>query len=86
MQNLNLNWIAKPSLIYQKSYFFYLTGCVPGMFGNNCVENCSSTCGDPGVCDKVNGHCYGSCLPGWEGDMCENGKYVCKIHMYPITN
>ena len=56
------------------------------MFGTNCVENCSMTCGDPGVCDKVTGHCNGSCLPGWEGDMCENGKYVCKIHRYPITN
>ena len=37
------------------------------------------TCGDPGVCDKVTGHCNGSCLPGWEGDMCQNGNILYKI-------
>ena len=58
---------------------FYLAECAAGLFGNNCVENCSMTCGDPGVCDKVTGHCNGSCLAGWEGNMCQNGKYVCKI-------
>ena len=82
MQRLNLNWKAKPSLIYTKKWFFYLTECVAGMFGTNCVENCSMTCGDPGVCDKVTGHCNGSCLAGWEGDMCQNGKCVCKLYMY----
>ena len=37
------------------------------------------TCGDPGVCDKVTGHCNGSCLPGWEGNMCQNGNNLYKI-------
>ena len=37
------------------------------------------TCGDPGVCDKVTGHCNGSCLPGWEGKMCQNGNDLYKI-------
>ena len=59
------------------------------MYGNDCAEKCSMTCGDPGVCDKVTGHCNGSCLPGWEGYMCQNGnnldlnncsfKYACTI-------
>ena len=53
---------------------FCFTECSPGVFGKDCVENCSMTCGDPGICDKVTGHCYGSCLPGWEGDMCQNGN------------
>ena len=69
---------------------FYLTECVAGLFGKNCVGNCSMTCGDPGVCDKVTGHCNGSCLAGWEGDMCENGKHVYKlyiyIYIYPFSN
>ena len=67
-------------------HFFYLTECDAGLFGKNCVENCSMTCGDPGVCDKETGHCNGSCLAGWEGDMCQNGKYVCKLYMHPISN
>ena len=54
------------------------TECPDGLFGKNCVKNCSMTCGDPGVCDKVTGHCNGSCLPGWEGDMCQNGNYLYK--------
>ena len=49
------------------------------MFGQDCVENCSMKCGDPGVCDKVTGHCNGRCLPGWEGNMCQKGNYVYKI-------
>ena len=44
------------------------------------------TCGDHGVCDKVTGHCNGSCLPGWEGNMCQNGINVCKLYMYLISN
>ena len=50
--------------------------CAVGLFGNNCSKNCSQTCGNPGVCHKVTGHCNGSCMAGWEGDMCENGKYM----------
>ena len=65
---------------------FYLTECVAGLFGKKCVGNCSMTCGDPGLCDKVTGHCNGSCLAGWEGDMCENGKHVYKFYIYPISN
>lgn len=55
---------------------FYLTECATGFFGNNCAENCSVNCGDPGICDKVTGHCNGTCLAGWEGDLCQNGKYI----------
>ena len=57
---------------------FLLTECDAGLYGNNCSKNCSLTCENPGVCHKVTGHCNGSCLAGWEGDMCENGKYVFK--------
>ena len=58
----------------QCSCGFYFSECSAGVFGKDCVENCSMTCGDPGVCDKVTGHCNGSCLPGWEGNMCQNGN------------
>ena len=53
-----------------------LTECAVGLFGNNCSKNCSQTCGNPGVCHKVTGHCNGSCMAGWVGDMCEKGKYM----------
>ncbi|XP_078330387.1 uncharacterized protein LOC144624457 [Crassostrea virginica] len=53
--------------------------CTVGLFGNNCSKNCSLTCGNPGVCHKVTGHCNGSCLAGWEGDMCEN---ECSVGFY----
>ena len=56
----------------------HLTECAVELFGNNCYKNCSLTCGNPGVCHKVTGHCNGSCLPGWEGDMCQNGNNLPK--------
>nr|XP_022304591.1 protein jagged-1b-like [Crassostrea virginica] len=56
--------------------------CAVGMFGNNCSKNCSLACGNPGVCHKVTGHCNGSCLAGWEGDMCEN---ECSIGLYGVN-
>ncbi|XP_078328424.1 laminin subunit alpha-2-like [Crassostrea virginica] len=56
--------------------------CAAGLFGNNCYENCSLTCGNPGVCHKVTGHCNGSCLAGWEGNMCEN---ECLVGLYGMN-
>ena len=48
--------------------------CSDGQYGNNCVENCSMTCGDSDKCDKITGHCVGGCRAGWTGDVCEKGK------------
>ncbi|XP_078328398.1 uncharacterized protein LOC111111981 [Crassostrea virginica] len=56
--------------------------CAVELFGNNCYNNCSLTCGNPGVCHKVTGHCNGSCLPGWEGDMCQN---ECMVGFYGVN-
>ena len=77
----------KKMLILRFFHFFFcnmpmwicFTECSVGVYGKDCAENCSMTCGDPGVCDKVTGHCNGSCLPGWEGNMCQNGNNVYKI-------
>ena len=62
----------------------YFTECTVGYFGNNCDESCSMTCGDPGICNKVTGHCNGSCLAGWEGDMCEIGNYLSRGSLYHL--
>lgn len=47
--------------------FIYLTDCAAGLSGHICSKNCSH---------KITGHCNGSCVAGWEGEMCENGKIV----------
>ncbi|XP_078330365.1 uncharacterized protein LOC111113866 [Crassostrea virginica] len=47
--------------------------CPSGLYGSNCSQNCSMTCGDPGNCDIMTGHCNGGCQVGWTGIMCEKG-------------
>nr|XP_022305737.1 uncharacterized protein LOC111112507 [Crassostrea virginica] len=47
--------------------------CPEGLYGRNCSQNCSMTCGDPGRCDIMTGHCSGGCQVGWTGAMCEKG-------------
>lgn len=33
------------------------------------------TCGNPGKCDRITGHCYGGCQPGWIGLFCKKGNW-----------
>ncbi|XP_078320780.1 uncharacterized protein LOC144621431 [Crassostrea virginica] len=48
--------------------------CSLGLYGVNCLQNCSLTCGIPGNCDRKTGYCNGGCQRGWKGVMCEEGK------------
>ena len=57
-----------------KHVSLFISGCPIGFYGVNCAWNCSSTCWNPGKCDRVTGHCNGGCQRGWTGDMCEKGK------------
>ena len=50
--------------------------CQEGLYGRNCLQNCSMTCGDPGRCDMRTGHCNGGCQVGWTGAMCETGYHL----------
>ncbi|XP_078328494.1 uncharacterized protein LOC144623747 [Crassostrea virginica] len=50
--------------------------CPEGLYGRNCLQNCSMTCGDPGRCDIMTGHCNGGCQVGWTGAMCEKGYHL----------
>ena len=50
--------------------------CQEGLYGRNCLQNCSMTCGDPGECDMRTGHCNGGCQVGWTGAMCETGYHL----------
>ncbi|XP_078330374.1 uncharacterized protein LOC111112521 [Crassostrea virginica] len=47
--------------------------CSKGFHGVNCMGNCSLTCGLPGNCNRIAGHCNGGCQRGWTGVMCEKG-------------
>lgn len=53
---------------------FVFTECTAGIYGYNCLNNCSNNCGVPGACDRVTGHCDGKCQTGWQGDTCESGN------------
>lgn len=50
-----------------------MSECPTGFYGHNCAENCSMTCADPTTCDKITGHCLGTCQAGWTGNKCEKG-------------
>nr|XP_022309509.1 platelet endothelial aggregation receptor 1-like isoform X2 [Crassostrea virginica] len=54
--------------------------CPEGLFGRNCSQNCSMTCGDPGRCDIMTGHCNGGCQVGWTGAKCEKA-FCCLVNI-----
>ena len=65
--------MQKKKMVITQLYFF-LPACLVGLYGVNCLENCSLTCGIPGNCDRITGYCQGGCQRGWTGVMCEEGK------------
>ncbi|XP_078328402.1 uncharacterized protein LOC144623721 isoform X1 [Crassostrea virginica] len=50
--------------------------CPEGLYGLKCLQNCSMTCGYPGTCNMMTGHCHGGCQVGWTGAMCEKGYHL----------
>ena len=62
--------------IYTQALFLS-SECFEGSYGQGCLNNCSTTCGVLGTCDKVTGFCFGGCQAGWKGDICETGKQYC---------
>ena len=53
---------------------FYFPECSIGLYGVNCLQNCSMACGIPGNCDRITGYCQGGCQRGWTGVRCEEGR------------
>ena len=69
---VNLSPIIVLNLCYRQVNISFLD-CPEGLYGSKCSQNCSMTCGDPGRCDIMTGHCNGGCQVGWTGAMCEKG-------------
>ena len=55
--------------------YFFFPECSRGLYGVNCLQDCSMTCGISGNCDRITGYCQGGCQRGWTGVRCEEGKY-----------
>ena len=69
--------IQKTEMVHDTQLYFFsvfFPECLVGLYGMNCLENCSMTCGIPGNCDRITGYCYGGCQRGWTGVKCEEGK------------
>ena len=64
------------------TWLLALIECSEGFYGYNCEEKCSLTCKIPGRCDRIIGRCNGSCLVGWMGSMCNQGKHCMKNHVF----
>ena len=60
--------------MFQTPLIVFFSECSVGLYGENCLENCSMTCGIPGDCDRIMGYCHGGCQRGWTGVRCEEGK------------
>ncbi len=57
----------------QTSSLISLSGCTPGTWGTDCLQNCTClTEHQSSPCDVVNGTCH--CLPGYTGIECQQSK------------
>ena len=54
-----------------EQFIFHFPECSIGLYGVNCLQNCSMACGIPGKCDRITGYCHGGCQRGWTGVRCE---------------
>lgn len=51
--------------------------CFVGIYGFQCLYNCSENCLNILICNNINGFCDGVCVIGWGGDLCNIGKQFC---------
>lgn len=57
-------------------FVFIIVACGSGLYGEDCMHQCSPNCNEGNTCDRFTGQCIGGCKPGWTGTMCDQGKYV----------
>lgn len=72
-------FIAYAELLIKINLQFSLE-CPQGLFGEGCVNTCSSKCRG---CNNINGLCDRGCLTGWKGDYCQERK-ACSLRFYRL--
>ncbi len=60
------------------SFSCFLSACLPGMYGEGCMQRCS--CAPGTSCHHISGDC--GCPPGFTGNGCEQSE--CCLHCFSI--
>lgn len=81
---VGINFLLFGDIYYlklQKEYCLILVYlfivCFVGIYGFQCLYNCSENCLNILICNNVNGFCNGVCVIVWGGDLCNLGKQFC---------
>lgn len=66
----------------------FISECINGYYGNDCINQCSVNCDVTSRCEKSTGQCDEGCIPGLRGIMCNQSKcftsylMVCTIYFF----
>lgn len=60
-------------------FFLLLKECFSGLYGRDCLQNCSENCNKSKTCDGKTGDCLGGCTEGWKLPLCKEGTYPVDI-------
>ena len=66
--------------MYNYDVLFFLKGCPRSVFGINCLNSCSVHCQVPMECDRVTGHCFNGCQPGWGDHTCNTSTFLILLY------
>ena len=70
---------------YIPDVFVFLQDCPRGLFGNNCLNSCSVHCQVQMECNKVTGHCFNGCQPGWGDHTCNTSTFLILLYLYLLN-
>lgn len=67
-------------------FVFIIVVCGSGLYGEDCMHQCSPNCNEGNACDRFTGQCIGGCKPGWRGFVCDQRKsfddVLCPLYTY----
>lgn len=55
-------------------YKFYIKGCVNGIYGYGCINDCVGYCLNDYLCNKMIGYCDMGCKLGYMNSDCSKGN------------
>ena len=61
---------------------YFLQGCPRGVFGDDCINNCSLHCKVPMECDRDTGRCFDGCQSGWGDPTCNTGTSLLLLYCF----